>query len=138
MNRTLIRTALLLLVWNNSLLAQAPNQISDEERRVFEERLRGLDQQNASPRLADADIFPKACYYPVVYDRNLAPVDTALLQKLGTRYSQRVEKLAERPWLSHHGKVALGYRSRIDGSVHPYGLIVPKSYEPAKPMRLDV
>jgi hypothetical protein len=138
MNRLLIWTPLLLFLPSAVLFAQTPQQLSDEDRKVFEERLRGLDQRNDSPRLADADIFQKACYYPVVYDRNLTPVDTDLLQKLGTRYSQRVENIAERPWLSRRGKVALGYRSRVDGSVQPYGLIVPKNYDPAKRMRLDV
>jgi dienelactone hydrolase len=31
-----------------------------------------------------------------------------------------------------------GYRSRVDGSVQPYGLIIPESYDGSKPVRLDV
>ena len=76
MNRLLIWTPLLLFLPSAVLFAQTPQQLSDEDRKVFEERLRGLDQRNDSPRLADADIFQKACYYPVVYDRNLTPVDS--------------------------------------------------------------
>ena len=30
------------------------------------------------------------------------------------------------------------YRSRVDGSVQPYAVSIPGSYDPAKPMRLDV
>ena len=32
----------------------------------------------------------------------------------------------------------MGYTSRIDNSVQPYGLIVPKNYDASKPLRLDV
>lgn len=42
------------------------------------------------------------------------------------------------PWHNRRGKIALGYRSEIDNSVQPYGLIVPKSFDPKMPSRLDV
>jgi pimeloyl-ACP methyl ester carboxylesterase len=32
------------------------------------------------------------------------------------------------PWAAKHGLVARGYVSRLDGSVQPYGLVVPESY----------
>ena len=31
-----------------------------------------------------------------------------------------------------------GYRSKVDGSVQPYGLIIPESYDGSKPVRLDL
>ena len=31
-----------------------------------------------------------------------------------------------------------GYTSRVDGSVQPYGLTIPGSYDGSRPMRLDV
>ena len=31
-----------------------------------------------------------------------------------------------------------GYRSAVDGSVQPYGLIIPESYDGSRPVRLDL
>jgi len=44
------------------------------------------------------------------------------------------------PWLEPVGRVGRGYRSRIDGSVQPYGVVYPADYgkEPARKLRLDV
>jgi dienelactone hydrolase len=52
----------------------------------------------------------------------------------------RAELLAkgERPWTKAKGRVVRGYRSRVDGSVQPYALVIPESYDPSKPTRLDV
>ncbi len=44
----------------------------------------------------------------------------------------------ETPWISAKGRLVRGYVSRIDGSVQPYGLMIPASYQPGKPIRLDV
>lgn len=41
-------------------------------------------------------------------------------------------------WPKQKGRLSRGYISRIDGSVQPYGLVIPESYDPAKPTRLDV
>src|SRR6185369_829056 len=44
------------------------------------------------------------------------------------------------PWTTQPGLVLRGYVSKIDGSVQPYGLVVPASYGPNVPhkFRLDV
>src|SRR5207244_8887170 len=36
------------------------------------------------------------------------------------------------------GRLVRGYVSDVDGSVQPYGLIVPRGYDPSTPIRLDV
>src|SRR5205823_6330269 len=36
------------------------------------------------------------------------------------------------------GRLVRGYRSAVDGSIQPFGLIIPAKYDPARPMRLDV
>ncbi len=45
----------------------------------------------------------------------------------------------ETPWNTQTGLVARGYRSKIDGSVQPYGVLIPDDFKPgeAKPRRLD-
>src|SRR4029079_10741410 len=72
--------------------------------------------------------------------QEFSPADVTLLRKGVARGNERAKALAEKmsPWKSRRGKVALGYRSRVDDSVQPYGLIVPKNYDAAKPIRLDV
>jgi len=42
-------------------------------------------------------------------------------------------------WLRQHGAVVRGFRSKLDGSVQPYGITVPQSYnfDHPQPMRLD-
>ena len=41
-------------------------------------------------------------------------------------------------WTKKTGHVVRGYISSTDGSVQPYGLTIPASYDGSKPMRLDV
>ncbi|MGA0134773.1 MAG: hypothetical protein ACO3ND_10515, partial [Opitutales bacterium] len=43
----------------------------------------------------------------------------------------------ETPWTSQTGLVVRGYRSRIDGSVQPYGMVIPAGWANGAPMRLD-
>src|SRR5438128_270908 len=47
---------------------------------------------------------------------------------------------AKAPWNTATSLVVRGYVSKIDGSVQPYGLVVPASYEPgsSKRFRLDI
>ena len=44
----------------------------------------------------------------------------------------------QRPWVSARGWTARSYRSSVDESVQPYAVWVPRSYDPARPGRLDV
>ncbi|MBM3954362.1 MAG: hypothetical protein FJ309_07085 [Planctomycetes bacterium] len=38
------------------------------------------------------------------------------------------------PWRTQTGPVALGFRSKLDGSVQPYGIVVPERLDPARPV----
>jgi len=40
-------------------------------------------------------------------------------------------KAGEAPWTKQKGLVVRAYRSKIDGSIQPYGMIVPDSYSGA-------
>jgi len=42
------------------------------------------------------------------------------------------------PWTREKGRLLRGFRSTIDGSTQPYGVVVPVDYNGSKPMRLDV
>jgi len=55
--------------------------------------------------------------------------------------SQRLDhlKVGEAPWTQEKGLVVRGFVSKLDGSVQPYGLVIPESYEFAgdRDYRLD-
>ncbi|QVL30625.1 prolyl oligopeptidase family serine peptidase [Telmatocola sphagniphila] len=52
---------------------------------------------------------------------------------------QRAKELQDKKpsWSTAKGLVPRGYQSKIDESVQPYVLVVPESYDPKKPTRLD-
>lgn len=100
--------------------------------------------QRAADALAEkpveAGIFSKGLKWALRYDQDFTPADLALLKNAVTRHAQRsaAAAITSKPWLNKRGKLALGYRSKVDGSVQPYGIIVPAGYDSAKPIRLDV
>ncbi len=118
---------------------QAPQPLSEEQRRTFEREMAEL--KVLQPYLgADQAIFFKGLTWALKYDREFTPADVALLEKSIRRAHERqnVPPDEVRHWPTRRGKLARGYRSKIDDSVQPYGLIVPKNYDPVKPIRLDV
>ena len=68
--------------------------------------------------------------------------EVAVAKRLLEQGLERAEQLREgkAPWDAATGLVVRGYVSRIDGSIQPYGLVVPASYQPNTPhrFRLDV
>ncbi len=70
----------------------------------------------------------------------LESADVALLKKSQKRGGERASAIADlKPmWTTRPGKFVRGYVSAVDGSVQPYGVIIPSGYDPKKPTRLDV
>ncbi len=89
---------------------------------------------------ADAEVFAKGIMWALRYDTALAANDVAAIKGAQERAASRTAALAanSHPWITKRGKVLRGFASTVDGSVQPYGVIVPKSYDGTKPMRLDV
>jgi poly(3-hydroxybutyrate) depolymerase len=137
---TVLRLAplfVLLLVAHFADSAEPPVQL-EQDCKKLEERLAKL---RSKPDLyADAAVFAKGLAWALRHDETLTPADTTLLTKALERGRERVAALeADRtPWANRKGKLVRGYVSAVDGSVQPFGLIVPAGYEPSKPMRLDV
>ena len=117
-------------------LPDQQRQDLDRELRDLQKSLQGLTGRE----VADGAIFAKGLSWGLKYDREFTHADVALLNKAVARGRQRTAMLAagNSPWNDRRGKLALGYRSRIDGSIQPYGLIVPGNYDPRQSMRLDV
>jgi hypothetical protein len=82
--------------------------------------------------LPDVEVYHKAVRYAVEYgeffNAKEIPAAKALL-KQGLQRAAELKK-GEPSWPTATGLVVRGYRSKIDGSVQPYGLVVPKSYDP--------
>jgi hypothetical protein len=121
---------------------QGPLSLTAKQREMFHQELRSLQKSLNAVRgdVADAAIFAKGLEWALRYDKKFSARDVALLHNAIARGKQRVAALAadKRPWTARQGKLALGYVSQVDNSVQPYGVIIPKNYDPARPIRLDV
>ena len=78
---------------------------------------------------ADAAIFTKGLSWALRYDSEFTQSDVRLLGKATRRAAERLTGLSQGSpkWITRRGKLALGYVSNVDGSVQPYGVIVPKN-----------
>jgi predicted esterase len=92
--------------------------------------------------LPDVEIFHKAVDWAVRYDEFYRSNEVGLARSLLKQGNERARQLREgKPaWLTATGLVVRGYISRIDGSVQPYGLVVPATFRAgdSKTHRLDV
>ncbi|MFN0019784.1 MAG: prolyl oligopeptidase family serine peptidase [Pirellulaceae bacterium] len=144
MRRLTLSIAVLQLLLVGLAWGQTPQPLTEQDRKGLADSLqtleKTLDAQTYNVKFADAAIFAKGLAWGLKYDMEFSAADVALLKKAVSRGTERAKAIAEKksPWLARRGKVALGYKSRVDDSVQPYGLIVPKNYDPEKPIRLDV
>jgi hypothetical protein len=92
--------------------------------------------------LPDVEIFHKAVDWALRYNEFFKPQEVAAAKSQLEEGVARAKALREgtAPWTTQTGLVVRGYRSTLDGSVQPYGLVVPNGYqhEGATPHRLDV
>ena len=91
--------------------------------------------------LPDVEIFHKAVDWALRYDEFFDPKQFDAAKKELALGVERANSLRDgrAPWEEQTGLVVRGYRSRIDGSVQPYGLVIPDDWkpDPKKPTRLD-
>lgn len=90
--------------------------------------------------LPDVEIFYNAVKYAVDDDIFFSEKQFNSARNLLKMGAERAKELrAGKPsWVNATGAVVRGYVSRLDGSVQPYGVIIPETYKPGhKPMRLD-
>jgi predicted acyl esterase/pimeloyl-ACP methyl ester carboxylesterase len=90
--------------------------------------------------VAEAEVFAVGITRALRYDTEFSPADVALLKKSLERARERVVALEDgrQPWAQKKGKAARAFVSAVDGSVQPFGVIVPAKYDRARPIRLDV
>lgn len=90
--------------------------------------------------LPDVRIFEKAVRWAVEHDENFdpkpgkdgkqPPAAVAVKKALATGLARAKDmKAGKTPWTTATGAVLRGYKSKIDGDVQPYWLIVPADYK---------
>jgi hypothetical protein len=92
--------------------------------------------------LPDVQIYHNAVRYALTYNEFFNLKEVPVAKTLLAQGLERAKNLrdGQAPWTTAAGLVARGYVSKIDGSVQPYGLVVPDSYQPKSPYkhRLDL
>ncbi len=92
--------------------------------------------------LPDVQIFHNAVRYALQYNEFFKPEDVKAAKWQIKQGMERAYDLRQgrATWIAQTGLVVRGYVSEIDGSVQPYGLVVPETYQPKLPhqFRLDV
>jgi hypothetical protein len=92
--------------------------------------------------LPDVQVYLKAVDWALRYNEFYKPAEFKTAHTLLKEGMERAKQLREgkAPWTTATGLVVRGYVSKIDGSVQPYGLVVPPSYQPNSPYhhRLDL
>lgn len=128
--------------------------IPDTDRKALEEKVASLAAQISALKtdlvkkpallslLPDVEIYHKAVDWALRFNEFFKPQEVATAQALLEEGTARAKALREgqSPWTTQTGLVVRGYRSQIDGSVQPYGLVVPGGYhaESGVKHRLDV
>jgi hypothetical protein len=105
-------------------------------------RVNRLRSKNADPALvADVDVYRKAAEYILRFPEEFASrafvADTLAVIDTGMIRARELEAGAP-SWPKRTGHVVRAYVSRVDGSVQPYGLTIPESYDGGRPVRLDI
>jgi hypothetical protein len=110
-------------------------QKTTDARGVLEERLKPELKQY----LPDVEVYDWAVRSALKYNEFFNPKEIAVAKKMLQTGLERADALlaGKHPWTTQTGLVVRGYRSKIDGSVQPYGLVIPKGYDFKTKIRLD-
>jgi hypothetical protein len=92
--------------------------------------------------LPDVQIYHNAARYALTYNEFFSPNEIKTAKGLLTQGMERAANLraGKTPWTTQTGPVARGYVSQIDGSVQPYGIVVPTTFaeSTSRKRRLDI
>jgi predicted esterase len=94
-----------------------------------------LKSANLKPDLSalipDVEVFHKAVDWALRYDEFYNVKEVATARTLLAEGKARAAALRDgkAPWTTQTGPVVRGYRSRIDGSAQPFGVVVPAAWK---------
>jgi hypothetical protein len=136
-----------------SASAQAPKfekparyRLTDDDRRAIEEAIQAIERVPVDRKLphdvqAEVEVYHKAGVWALREGEFYTEKDVAMTLAVLKRGLERARELAEgrRPWAEARGSVIRAYRSKVDGSVQPYAVVVPADLDLNGPrLRLDV
>ncbi len=113
---------------------QITSKLAQLTKAVDELRAKKVDDA----RIADIEVYQKAAMWALRFEEEFftpAYVSNTILA-LDHGLSRAAD--AAFSWESRKGRIVRGYRSKVDGSVQPYALTIPESYDGSKAVRLDV
>ena len=99
--------------------------------------------QAKNPKLADllpdVEVYYKATDWALRFNEmfNIKDIKTAAEQLAEGQARAEQLKLGNAPWTKQTGLVVRGYKSKIDGSYQPYGMVIPENGFDG-PKRLDI
>lgn len=151
-NKASRRTAALLITLLTACLSTAQDRpvpppgvpVSDNDRQALESGLATLSSSiqalGKNALLPDVLIFREAVRYALTYNEFFDAPDIPKARSLLAEGQKRADQLlhGEAPWTRATGLVVRGYVSKIDGSIQPYGLVVPPSFDPHLPRKWRV
>lgn len=103
--------------------------------------VRDLESRNVNEDLvADVEVYAKAGHWLLEFPEDIFTEDDIAhalsVLDTGVERAQQLQK-GQSPWIAGRRR-AHGFYSALDGSVQPYGVAVPESYDGSKPVRLYV
>src|SRR5262245_59491845 len=108
--------------------------------KVFDEKIATLKKSKDAKTielLPDVEVSFQAVHEPQTDQECLEPREFDAADRVLAAGLERADQLAagQSDWTSGTGLVVRGYVSKIDGSIQPYGLVVPESYTNKGPGR---
>jgi predicted esterase len=123
---------------------ELPADVQENLRQLLAPFRKRLSGRADDPQASDVAIFTKAVDFALRHREFYTPKDADKAFALLAEASRRLDELEKLPadavpnWSKATGLVIRGYKSRIDDSPQPYGLVIPEDYDPTKPVPLYV
>ena len=118
-------------------------EIPVEDRERLETRLGELKSQLQMIEVGkrpDVEVFLKAVNYAILHNEFYSEKEFPRAYQALNIAKERINQLAtgKSIWEHKRGLVVRGYRSSIDGSAQPYGLVIPNDFDFTKPAPLYI
>jgi len=148
---TFLSPALLPLLFQQPAAARqaVPIQLTPEQHQELQSKVNQLDSivrllkahRGEVDLVADIEVYEKAGKWLLEFPEDFTNAqDVTYTLTILERGLERARLLqnGQAPWVEQKGRKIFGMYSALDGSVQPYGLNVPASYDGSKPVRLYV
>ncbi len=114
-----------------------PADVRAELRAGLDRLGKSMESLKSNPLLPDVLVFHKAVRFALEGNEFFNANEFEKARNILQEGQARADALAhgDAPWTKQTGLVVRGYISKIDGSVQPYGLVVPPSWFPASAHR---